>query len=212
MDRGVGDADRAHQPELGLHEQVLQRVFGDRRQRAIHAERAGAMAHGVELEVAERDRFHVAVGGMIVDPVLVAAEAVARLQHRRVLVGGSGELVEPAAGKGAEAVEVGLEPAKVIGLQIEPEQVAQAAIDGIEILSRTIRRDVIGAMLRIVRRGGAGRGVGRRRVHGGPRFGSSGRPAARRRGRLLNIGFRPAIPILSDGCGATQAMGLRHFR
>jgi hypothetical protein len=45
MDRGVRDADRAHQAEFGLHEQVLQSVFGDRGQRAVHAERAGAMGH-----------------------------------------------------------------------------------------------------------------------------------------------------------------------
>ena len=70
------------------------------------------MAHGVELEVAERDLLHLAVGGMVVDPVLVAAETVAGLQHRRMLVGGSRELVEPAAGKRAEAVEMGLEPAR----------------------------------------------------------------------------------------------------
>jgi len=37
MDRGIGDADRTHQAELGLHEQILQRVFGDRRQRTVHA-------------------------------------------------------------------------------------------------------------------------------------------------------------------------------
>jgi hypothetical protein len=47
----------------------------------------------------------------------------------------------------------------------------------------------------------------------------SDRPVGRRRvtvagrdGRPLNIAFRPAIPTLSRGCGATQATGLRHFR
>jgi hypothetical protein len=62
MDRSVGHADRTHQSELGLHEQILQRVFGDGGQRAIHIQRAGAVAHGVKLEVAERDGFHFAVG------------------------------------------------------------------------------------------------------------------------------------------------------
>jgi hypothetical protein len=32
------------------------------------------------------------------------------------------------------------------------------------------------------------------------------------RDRPVNIAFRPAIPTLSVGCGATRAMGLRHFR
>jgi hypothetical protein len=45
MERGVGDADRAHQPELGLHEQILQCVFGNSWQRTVHAQRAGAVAH-----------------------------------------------------------------------------------------------------------------------------------------------------------------------
>ena len=119
MDRGVGDADRAHQPELGLHEQILQRVFGDRRQRTVHAERAGAMAHGMELEIAEGDLFHLAIGGMIVDPVLVAAEAVARMQHRRMLVGDAGQLVEPAAGELAEPIEMRFQLAKIICCQIK---------------------------------------------------------------------------------------------
>jgi hypothetical protein len=62
MDRGVGYADRTHRPELGLHEQILQRIFGHRGQRSIHPKRAGAMAHGVKLEIAERDFLHFAVG------------------------------------------------------------------------------------------------------------------------------------------------------
>ena len=55
------------------------------------------MAHGVELEIAECDLLHLAIGRMIVDPVLVATEPVARVQHRRMLVGGAGECVELAA-------------------------------------------------------------------------------------------------------------------
>ena len=151
MDRGVGDADRAHQPEFGLHEQILQRVFGDRGQRAIHAERAAAMAHGVKLEIAEGDVFHLAVGRVIVDPVFVAAKAIARMQHRRVLVGDPRQFVEPAAGERAEAIEMRLQLAEIVRLQIMREQIAQAAVDGVEILSRAIRRDVIGAAAQLRR-------------------------------------------------------------
>ncbi len=78
---------------------------------------------------------------MIVDPVLVAAEAVARVQNRRVLVGDPRQFIEPAACERAEAVEMWLQPAKIIRLQIEPEQIAQAAIDRVEILSGAIRRE-----------------------------------------------------------------------
>ena len=129
MDRGVGDADRTHQSELGLHEQILQRVFGDRGQRAIHAQRAGAMAHGVELEIAERDFLHFAIGRMVVDPVLVAAKAVPGVQNRRVLVGDPRQFIEPAARQRAEAIEMRLQPPKIIRLQIQTEKIAQAAID-----------------------------------------------------------------------------------
>ena len=152
MDRGVGDADRAHQAELGLHEQILQRIFGDRRQRAIHAERTGAVAHGVKLEVSERDLLHLAIGGVIVDKILVAAKAVARVQNGRMPVGDPCQLIQPAAGEGPEPVEMRRQPAKIFRRQVMAEQIAQAAVDGIEILPRTIGRDVIGAAARIGRR------------------------------------------------------------
>jgi len=119
MDRGVGHADRTHQPELGLHEQILQRIFGYRGQRAIHPKRAGAMAHGVKLEIAERDFLHFAVGRMIVDPVLVAAEPIACVQDRRVLVGGPRQFVEPAARQRTEVMEMRFQPAKIIWLKIQ---------------------------------------------------------------------------------------------
>ena len=75
----------------------------------IQAEHAGAVAHGVELEVAERDLLHLAIGGMVLDPVLVAPRTVARVQHRPVLVGDAGKLVEVPAGKDAEALELRLQ-------------------------------------------------------------------------------------------------------
>ncbi len=167
MDRGVGHADRAHQPELGLHEQILQRIFGDCGQRAIHVECAGAMAHGVELEIAERDRFHFAIGRMVIDPVLVAAEAIPCIQDRRVLVGGPGEFIQPAAGQRAEAVEMRLEPLKIVRFEIELEKIAQAAIDRIEILPRTVPGDEIGAAIRVRRRGLVERCLRLRRMHAG---------------------------------------------
>ena len=103
------------------------------------------MAHGMELEIAERDVLHLAVGGVIVDPVLVAAETVARVEYRRMLVGHAGQLVEPAAGELAEPVEMRLQLLEIVRCQIKRQQVAQAAVDGIEILSGAVRREVFGA-------------------------------------------------------------------
>ena len=55
-----------------------------------------------------------------------------------------------------------LQPPKIIRLQIKLEQIAQAAIDRIEILPGAIRREMIGAaieILRVVERCGRGRRV-----------------------------------------------------
>ena len=156
MNGGVGDADGTHQSELRLHEKVLQGVFGDGRQWLARPKRAAAMTHGVKLKVAEGNALHFAIGGVIVDPVLVAAEPVACVQHRRVLVGGSGELVQPATGELAEAIEVRVEPPKIIRLKVDLQQIAQPAIGRIEVLSRAIRCDMTGAAIEI-RRLGLGR-------------------------------------------------------
>ena len=77
------------------------------------------MAHRVQAQFAERDPLHFAVGRMILDPILVAAEAVARMEHRGMLVGGVGKLVEAAARESAEAIEMGLEVGAQSGLDIE---------------------------------------------------------------------------------------------
>ena len=99
---------------------------------------------------------------MVVDPVLVAAETVARVQHRRMLVGDPRQFIEPAAGQRAEAIEMRLEPAKIVRRQIERQQIAQAAIDGVEVLSRAIRRDVVGAAARVSTPASCGDGCGER--------------------------------------------------
>src|SRR5213078_4106346 len=84
---------------------------------------------------------------MVVDPVLVATEAVARVQDRRVLVGNPGQLIEPAARQDTQAIEMRLQLPKIIWLEIKSDKIAQAAVDRIEILAGAIRRDVIGASI-----------------------------------------------------------------
>jgi len=53
----------------------------------------------MQSEFAERDSLHLAIGRMILNPILVAAEAIARMKHRGMLVGGVGKFVQAAAGK-----------------------------------------------------------------------------------------------------------------
>ena len=126
---GVRHRDRAHQAELGLHEEIGDAVLHQRMRGLLHAQHAGAMAHGVHAEVVEGDLLHLAVGGMVVDPVLVAAEAVARLQHRRMLVGHHGEIVEPVAGERAQPLEMRRHRRPQAGLQVERQQVLELPVD-----------------------------------------------------------------------------------
>jgi len=164
MDRGVGHADRAHQAEFALHEQILHRVFGNSGQRPIEAERAGAMAHGVELEIAEGDVLHFAIGGVIVDPVLVAAGAVTRVQQRRILVGDRCELIESPARERAQAIEMRFHGAKIPFSEINRQQIAKGAITCIKIEPSAIGRDRRGAAI-----GSLGPVlVAGKRVHGRP--------------------------------------------
>jgi hypothetical protein len=96
---------------------------------------------------------------MVIDPVLVAAKTIARIQYRWMLVGGARQFIQPATRQCAEAIKMRLKLLKIIRLQIGLQQTAQAAIDRIKILSGAIQRQMIGAaiaILRIVERCGSG--------------------------------------------------------
>ena len=83
---------------------------------------------------------------MVVDPVLVAAEAVARLQHRRMLVGHHGKLVEAVAGERAQALEMRRHRRAQAGLEVERQQVLELPVDGIEVPAVRVGRDVLRAV------------------------------------------------------------------
>ena len=119
----------------------------------IHAERTGAMAHDVEAEIAEGDALHLTIGRVIVDPVLVAPEAVARMQHRRMLIGDARKLVEPMAREMTEPVEMRFQCLKIMTWQVNRQQVAQTPVDGVEVLSRPVGGKQRGAMVGIGREG-----------------------------------------------------------
>src|ERR1700736_4962959 len=101
------------------------------------------MAHGVEFELAEGDRLHLAIGGVVLDEVLVASGAVARVQHRGMLVGDGGKLVEAAARERTEPVEMRLEAAERRRIEIEREQLPQTRVEAEEIKSAAIGREKI---------------------------------------------------------------------
>ena len=78
---------------------------------------------------------------MIFDPLRVAAETVALMQHRRVAVGEPRAFVEMAAGERAEPVEMRLDMAKQRIGQMQPQQIGQRRIGAVEIHARGIRRE-----------------------------------------------------------------------
>lgn len=98
------------------------------------------MAHGVELEVTERNLLHLTVGGVVFDPVLVLAKAIARIESRRVLVGDACQFIETATGEDAKSTKVRMQLLVNFGREIEREKLLQTMINGVEVLARTVRR------------------------------------------------------------------------
>ena len=119
------------------------------------AQHAAAMAHRVHAEFLERDLLHFAVGRVILDPVLVAAEAVARVQHRRMFVGGEGEIIEPVARQLAQPLEVRFHLLGERRVEIERQHILELPVDRVEVLAVHVGRDVV----RTMRLGAGGAGV-----------------------------------------------------
>jgi hypothetical protein len=78
---------------------------------------------------------------MELDPILVAPETIARMEHRRMLVGNFRKLIEPAAREIAEAVEMRLHRGTQPRLHMKIEQVAQAAVDAVKVHPAAIGRN-----------------------------------------------------------------------
>ena len=95
----------------------------------------------MDAEFAERGALQFAIGRMIFDPLRVAAEAVALVQHRHMPVGQPRAFVEMAAGERAEPIEMRLDMAKQRIGQMDAQQIRQRRIGAVEIHSRRIRRE-----------------------------------------------------------------------
>ena len=100
----IGHAQGATQAEFGLHEQIGQRVFRQRRQRLRPAEHAGSMRHRGQAEFTVGQAFHFHVGRMLLQPFSVEAAPVAVMQHRRILVRCARKLIERIAREYAQAL------------------------------------------------------------------------------------------------------------
>ncbi len=118
MRGGIGDVDRTTEAELRLVEQQRERVLRDRRQRGGPTENR-PVTHRVDAEFAVRNRLEPPIRRVILDPLPVAAEAVAVMQLRRMLVRERRTLVEFAGGEFAEPVEMRFEMRAQIVRQID---------------------------------------------------------------------------------------------
>jgi hypothetical protein len=76
-----------------------------------------------------------------------------------MFVGDPRQFVQTAARQLPQAMEMRFQPPKILRLQIQPQQIAQAPVNSVKILPRAIRCDVIGAA-------GFGLGVDERCVKG----------------------------------------------
>jgi hypothetical protein len=113
----------------------------------------------VNAEFAEGGAFELAIGRVIFDPLYVAAETVALVQHRHVTVGDPRAFIEMTAGKVAEAIQMRLDMAKQRLRQMDAQQVGQRRVSTIKIHARRIRRQQAWLRIRI------GNAILRTRLH-----------------------------------------------
>ena len=95
----------------------------------------------MDAELAEGGALQLAIGRMILDPLGVAAEAVALMQFRHVPVGKPRAFVEMTAGQRAQPVEMRLDMAKQRIRQMDAQQIGQRRIGPVEIHAGGIGRE-----------------------------------------------------------------------
>ena len=139
--RRIRCRDRAHQAELGLGEEVLEGVLDDRRHFLRPAVDSSAPRHAMDAEVAVADLLHLAVGGVELDPVLVEAAGIARVQYRNVTVGGAGQIVEAIAGDLAQTREVRCHVRTHAIVHVELQQGLETLVDLVEVLAVAVARN-----------------------------------------------------------------------
>jgi hypothetical protein len=113
------------------------------------AEDALADRHRVNAEFAEGGALEFAIGRMIFNPLHVAAEAIALMQHRHVAVGEPPAIVEMAAGKPAEALKMRLDVTKQFLGQVDPQQIRKRRIGTVEIHPRGVWRQKVRLTIKI---------------------------------------------------------------
>ena len=102
------------------------------------------MRHRMQPEFAEPNPLHLAIRRMELDPILVAPKTIARMKHRRMLVGNFRQLIKPSSSKLSKTIKMRLHRSAQPRLHVKIEQVAQPAVDAIEVHPAAIGRDEFG--------------------------------------------------------------------
>jgi hypothetical protein len=139
--RAVGDIDRTAEAELGLIEEIGERVLGDGGVGRGPAEDARAVRHGVDAELPVGDALELSVRRVVLDPLLVAPEPVAVVQDRHVPVGQARAVVQLVARERAQAVEMRLDMTSERRGKVDLEQVRERAIRPEEVEPGGVGRD-----------------------------------------------------------------------
>ena len=127
----IGHRQRAAQPELGLHEQIGQRVLGRRRHGLRPAQHARAVRHCRQPVLAEGDALQLDISRVLDDALRIQPAAGAVFQRRRMLVGRQGQAVEHTAGQPAQVLQVRQQVGVQVGTEVQRQQGLQLGI-GVE--------------------------------------------------------------------------------
>ncbi len=87
----------------------------------------------MNAEFAKRCLFQLTIRRVIFDALRIAAEAVALMQHRGVLVRKPRAFVEMTTGEAPEPVEMRLDMPEQFVRQMNPQEVGQRRIGAVEI-------------------------------------------------------------------------------
>ena len=105
------------------------------------AKNALADRHRVNAELAEGCALELAIGRVILDPLHVAAETIALVQHRDMTIGKPRAFVEMAAGKFAQTIKMRLDVTKQCVRQMDTQEIGQRRIGAIKVHPRRVRRE-----------------------------------------------------------------------
>ena len=140
----IGHRQRAAQAELGLHEQVGQRVLGGRGHGRGPVQHTAPVRQRRQPVAAEGHALQLHIGRVLQHRLLVQAGAGAVLQRGRVVVGGVGQAVQHAAGQRPQLLQVGLQVLQQVGRQVQRQEPGQVGVAVVQVHAVLVGHRVLG--------------------------------------------------------------------